>query len=77
MIYRFWADLMLTDLAEMKSMSFVGSNQAGEHIWKRAGAAGKRMQINMAAKNHAAILPDSSRAHVTNSLVVCTTEPMP
>jgi len=35
----------------------------------RGGKAGKRMQINMAAKNHAAILPDASRTHVTNSLV--------
>jgi len=59
----------MCDNKQIKSMSFVGSNQAGEHIWKRAGAAGKRMQINMAAKNHAAILPDSSRTHVTNSLV--------
>mmetsp|Transcript_5343 Transcript_5343/g.12916 ORF Transcript_5343/g.12916 Transcript_5343/m.12916 type:complete len:522 (-) Transcript_5343:189-1754(-) len=59
----------LCDAPEIKALSFVGSNQAGEHIWNRGGKAGKRMQVNMAAKNHAAILPDSSRAHVTNSLV--------
>jgi len=59
----------LCDSTEIKALSFVGSNQAGEHIWNRGGKAGKRMQINMAAKNHAAILPDASRTHVTNSLV--------
>uniref|UniRef100_A0A7S0YWS7 Aldehyde dehydrogenase domain-containing protein n=1 Tax=Hemiselmis tepida TaxID=464990 RepID=A0A7S0YWS7_9CRYP len=59
----------LCDAPEIRALSFVGSNQAGEHIWNRGGKAGKRMQINMAAKNHAAILPDASRAHVTDSLV--------
>ncbi len=40
----------------------------GEHIYRRAGATGKRVQSNMAAKNHGIILPDATRASVVNAM---------
>ena len=41
---------------------------SGEHIYRRAGATGKRVQSNMAAKNHGIILPDATRASVVNAM---------
>jgi len=58
----------ICDHPDIKAVSFVGSNQAGEHINKRAGANNKRVQCNMAAKNHACILPDASKESVLNQL---------
>ena len=52
-----------------QAVAFVGSNQAGEHIYKRASANGKRVQSNMGAKNHTSILPDAHKAHAVNSVV--------
>eukprot|EP00286_Rhodomonas_abbreviata_P028121 CAMPEP_0181312576 /NCGR_PEP_ID=MMETSP1101-20121128/13772_1 /TAXON_ID=46948 /ORGANISM="Rhodomonas abbreviata, Strain Caron Lab Isolate" /LENGTH=543 /DNA_ID=CAMNT_0023419439 /DNA_START=18 /DNA_END=1649 /DNA_ORIENTATION=- len=59
----------ICDSPDIKSISFVGSNQAGEHIWNRGSAAGKRLQVNMAAKNHGAIMPDADPTHAVNALV--------
>ena len=59
----------LCDEPRIKALSFVGSNQAGEHIYRRGSDKGKRVQSNMAAKNHAVILPDADKHHVINSLV--------
>jgi malonate-semialdehyde dehydrogenase (acetylating)/methylmalonate-semialdehyde dehydrogenase len=59
----------ICDAPEIKAISFVGSNVAGEHIYKRGNANGKRVQSNMGAKNHAAILPDANKNHAVNSLV--------
>jgi len=56
------------DHPDIKAVSFVGSNQAGEHINRRAGANGKRVQCNMAAKNHATILPDCNKESLLNQL---------
>ena len=35
----------LCDEPRIKALSFVGSNQAGEHIYQRGSAAGKRVQV--------------------------------
>jgi len=59
----------ICDAPEIKAVSFVGSNVAGEHIYTRANANGKRVQSNMGAKNHTAILPDSSKNHAVNAVV--------
>jgi len=59
----------LCDEPRIKALSFVGSNQAGEHIYNRGSQAGKRVQSNMAAKNHAVILPDADKHQVINALV--------
>jgi malonate-semialdehyde dehydrogenase (acetylating)/methylmalonate-semialdehyde dehydrogenase len=47
----------------------VGSNQAGEYIYDRATKNGKRVQSNMGAKNHAAVLPDADKEATLNAIV--------
>jgi len=59
----------MCDAPEIKALAFVGSNNAGEHIYKRASALGKRVQANMGAKNHTAIMPDANKNHAINSVV--------
>ncbi|KAH8602583.1 Aldehyde/histidinol dehydrogenase [Bisporella sp. PMI_857] len=59
----------IIDAPEIKAISFVGSNRAGEYIFTRGSANGKRVQANLGAKNHAAILPDANRQHFVNSIV--------
>lgn len=39
----------------------VAMSKAGEHIFARGTAAGKRVQSNMGAKNHVVVLPDADR----------------
>eukprot|EP01094_Clydonella_sp_ATCC50884_P020923 TRINITY_DN4470_c0_g1_i1.p1 TRINITY_DN4470_c0_g1~~TRINITY_DN4470_c0_g1_i1.p1 ORF type:complete len:527 (-),score=169.70 TRINITY_DN4470_c0_g1_i1:202-1782(-) len=58
----------ICDDKDIRAVSFVGSNQAGMHIFNRAGATGKRVQSNMAAKNHCTILPDANKEHCLNAL---------
>ena len=50
-------------------MAFVGSNTAGEHIYTRANGNGKRVQANMGAKNHTAIMPDANHNQAVNAVV--------
>ena len=52
----------------IKAISFVGSNKAGEYIFSRGSAKGKRVQANLGAKNHAAVLPDANKIHALNSI---------
>jgi len=59
----------ICDAPEIQAISFVGSNTAGEHIYTRANANGKRVQSNMGAKNHTAVMPDANRNHAVNSVV--------
>ncbi|KAK7222883.1 hypothetical protein V2G26_010886 [Clonostachys chloroleuca] len=51
----------LLDGPEIKAISFVGSNKAGDYIYRRASANGKRVQANLGAKNHTALLPDADK----------------
>lgn len=44
---------------DIKAISFVGSSNVGEYIYKNGCNNGKRVQSNMAAKNHALIMPDA------------------
>jgi len=53
----------------IRAISFVGGDAAGRHIHSRGTANGKRVQSNMAAKNHATILPDANKEATLNSLV--------
>lgn len=48
----------LCDSPVVQAVSFVGGDAAGAHVAARAGAAGKRTQVNMGAKNHAVVMPD-------------------
>ncbi|KAJ5676159.1 hypothetical protein N7462_009056 [Penicillium macrosclerotiorum] len=58
----------LLDAPEIQAISFVGSNRAGEYIYNRATANGKRVQANLGAKNHAALLPDSIKGSALNAI---------
>jgi len=59
----------ICDHEDIKAISFVGSNQAGEYIFARGTANGKRVQSNLGAKNHAVILPDADREATIKALV--------
>ena len=52
----------------IKAISFVGSNRAGEYIYKTGSENGKRVQSNMGAKNHGVILPDADKEDCLNAL---------
>jgi len=58
----------ILDEPRIKAVSFVGSNKAGEYIFQRASANGKRVQANLGAKNHAAVLPDANKNHALNAI---------
>ncbi len=53
----------------IKAVSFVGSSRIGEYVYRKGCENGKRVQSNMAAKNHALIMPDADPENVVNSLV--------
>jgi len=59
----------ILDHPSIKAISFVGSNKAGEYIFTRGSANGKRVQANLGAKNHAAVLPDCNKNHFLNAVV--------
>lgn len=59
----------MCDARPIKAISFVGSNAAGEYIHARGSANGKRVQANLAAKNHGVIMPDADKDAVLNALV--------
>jgi malonate-semialdehyde dehydrogenase (acetylating)/methylmalonate-semialdehyde dehydrogenase len=54
---------------DIKAISFVGGNAAGEYIWKTGTANGKRVQCNMGAKNHAIVLPDAEKDDCINQII--------
>ncbi|CAG7973728.1 unnamed protein product [Penicillium nalgiovense] len=59
----------ILDEPAIKAISFVGSNRAGEYIYSRGSANGKRVQANLGAKNHAAVLPDANKNQCLNAIV--------
>jgi len=58
----------ICDHPEIKAISFVGSDAAGRHIYQRGCHNGKRVQSNMAAKNHGVIMPDANKASTIAAL---------
>jgi len=58
----------ICDAPEIKAISFVGGNQAGEYVHARGTANGKRVQANLGAKNHATIMPDCDKESTLNQL---------
>jgi malonate-semialdehyde dehydrogenase (acetylating)/methylmalonate-semialdehyde dehydrogenase len=54
---------------DIKAVSFVGGNQAGEYIYRTASNHGKRAQVNMGAKNHAIIMPDADKDDAINAMI--------
>ncbi|CAO2586907.1 Methylmalonate-semialdehyde dehydrogenase [acylating], mitochondrial [Lemmus lemmus] len=59
----------ICDHPDIKAISFVGSNQAGEYIFERGSRNGKRVQANMGAKNHGVVMPDANKENTLNQLV--------
>lgn len=59
----------IIDEPAIKAISFVGSNKAGEYIYTRGSANGKRVQANLGAKNHAVVMPDCNRNHALGAIV--------
>lgn len=59
----------ICDAPEIRAISFVGGNAAGEYIHARGTKNGKRVQSNCGAKNHGVIMPDADKEHAINSLV--------
>jgi malonate-semialdehyde dehydrogenase (acetylating)/methylmalonate-semialdehyde dehydrogenase len=59
----------LLDNPSIKAISFVGSNKAGEYVYTRGTSQGKRVQANLGAKNHAALLPDCNKNHALNAII--------
>jgi len=53
---------------DIKAISFVGSNTAGEYIYQQGTAHGKRVQANLGAKNHAVVLEDADRGATVRAL---------
>ncbi len=54
---------------DIRAISFVGGDKAGEYIYSTGSANGKRVQSNMGAKNHAIIMPDADKDDTINSLI--------
>ena len=54
---------------DIRAVSFVGGNQAGEYIYRTASNHGKRAQVNMGAKNHAIIKPDAHKDDDVNAII--------
>ncbi|GAA0788324.1 CoA-acylating methylmalonate-semialdehyde dehydrogenase [Marinobacterium sediminicola] len=59
----------ICDHTDIKALSFIGSTHVGTHIYDRAGAAGKRVQSMMGAKNHCVIMPDANRSQAINNVI--------
>lgn len=59
----------LLDSTIVKAISFVGSNAAGQYIYERAAATGKRCQANLGAKNHAVVMPDCDVEQAVGAVV--------
>ncbi|KAF4499208.1 methylmalonate-semialdehyde dehydrogenase (acylating) [Fusarium agapanthi] len=58
----------ILDEPAIKAISFVGGNKAGEYIFSRGSANGKRVQANLGAKNHAVVSPDANKNQFINSI---------
>lgn len=58
----------ILDEPSIKAVSFVGGNAAGEYIYSRASANGKRVQANLGAKNHAIVLPDCHKESTLDAI---------
>lgn len=62
------ADIMLTD-PRVKAVTFVGTTRVGKEIYSKAAAAGKRVQAQCEAKNHALVLEDADLESTVNAVI--------
>jgi len=54
---------------DIRAVSFIGGNNAGEYIYNECAKTGKRCQTNLAAKNHSIVMPDADKDDALNNLV--------
>ncbi|CAF1058406.1 unnamed protein product [Didymodactylos carnosus] len=59
----------ICDHPDIRAISFVGSDTAGNYIYERGSKNGKRVQCNMGAKNHGVIMPDANKEQALNQLL--------
>ncbi len=59
----------LIDHPDVRGVSFVGSSRVAKIVYRRAGAAGKRVQALGGAKNHMIALPDADPEMVAEAVV--------
>lgn len=59
----------IIDNPDIRAISFVGSDQAGQYIYEEGAKRGKRVQSNMGAKNHGVVMPDANKENALNQLV--------
>ena len=59
----------ICDAPEIRAISFVGGNAAGEYIHARGTKNGKRVQANCGAKNHGVIMPDADKDFALDNLI--------
>ena len=60
---------MICDHPDIAALSFIGSTHVGQHIYRRASDAGKRVQSMMGAKNHCIVMPDAHKEQAINNLL--------
>ncbi|CCH46786.1 methylmalonate-semialdehyde dehydrogenase [Wickerhamomyces ciferrii] len=58
----------LLDHPDIKAIQFVGSSKAGDYIYTKGTSNKKRVQANLAAKNHVVVVPDANKAQFVNSI---------
>jgi len=56
------------DAPPVRAISFVGGGYVGNYIHERGSRNGKRVQSNMAAKNHGVVLPDAQKERTLDAL---------
>lgn len=54
---------------DIRAVSFVGSVNVGQHVYKTATDKFKRVQCMTGAKNHTVIMPDANKKHAINAIV--------
>lgn len=54
---------------DIAAISFIGANRAGEYIYSKASALGKRVISNMGAKNHMILMPDANKQDAVNAII--------
>lgn len=59
----------ITDHADIKAVSFVGSSDVAQSVYARGAARGKRMQCMGGAKNHGIVMPDADLDQVVADLM--------
>ena len=61
-------DTLLTD-PTVQGVSFVGSTNVGEYIYRTGCAHGKRVQALCGAKNHMVVMPDADMGQVVDAVM--------